>query len=258
MNTAADADERRHPARRAARASAGARPAGLTAVRVLVAFKVTPDLEALRDADWAAATERGVETRYVRRILNCFDESALELVLRAADGLAGMELGAVSIGGREVEPYVKTLRALGYERATRIDPGAAQTEHGASQTEHGAHDTATDLDFAPGVVASLIARYARDIDRSDLVVLGSTSGPGDGGTVPFRVAEEMGWPCLSQVTELEPLADGRLRATCVTDVGSCGSRRGVRACSPSATPSSRTCAHRPSRNGSRNAARRRA
>ena len=157
-------------------------------MRVLVAFKVTPDLEALRDADWAAATERGVETRYVRRILNCFDESALELVLRAADGLAGMELGAVSIGGREVEPYVKTLRALGYERATRIDPGAAQTEHGASQTEHGAHDTATDLDFAPGVVASLIARYARDIDRSDLVVLGSTSGPGDGGTraVPGR------------------------------------------------------------------------
>jgi electron transfer flavoprotein alpha subunit/electron transfer flavoprotein alpha/beta subunit len=216
-------------------------------MRILVAFKVTPDFELLRDADWATAATGGVETRYVRRILNCFDESALELALRVADGLATqratatpatrgapagaplVELGAVSIGGREAEAYLKSLVALGYERATRIDPGAGKSEHGASQSEHGVAqgehrapgtgDTTTDLDFAPAVVAALIARYARDVDHSDLVVLGCRSGPGDGGTVPFRVAEELGWPCLSQVTELEALADGRLRATCAADDG---------------------------------------
>jgi electron transfer flavoprotein beta subunit len=198
-------------------------------VRILVAFKVTPDLEMLRDADWAGAAARGVETRFARRILNCFDESALELVLRAADGLAAhrtratgapagapsVELGAVSIGGREVEPYLKTLVALGYERATRIDPGTAEPERGARASR----DATTDLDFAPAVVAALIARYASEVDRSDVVVLGCRSGPGDGGTVPFRVAEELGWPCLSQVTELEPTADGRLRTTWATDGG---------------------------------------
>ncbi|HUK76160.1 MAG TPA: FAD-binding protein [Thermoleophilia bacterium] len=216
-------------------------------MRILVAFKVTPDFELLRDADWAAAATRGVETRYVRRILNCFDESAIELALRAADGPATqratatratggapagappVELSAVSIGGREVEPYLKTLTALGYERATRIDPGAAQSERDATQSERDAtqserdatdtRDTAPDLDFAPAVVAALIAWYAHDVDQSDLVVLGCRSGPGDGGTVPFRVAEELGWPCLSQVTALEVLADGRLRATCATDDG---------------------------------------
>jgi electron transfer flavoprotein beta subunit len=57
-------------------------------MRILVSFKVTPDFEALREADWAAAAADGVETRYVRRIINCFDESALELALRVADARA--------------------------------------------------------------------------------------------------------------------------------------------------------------------------
>ena len=182
-------------------------------MRVLVAFKVTPDFELLRDADWAAAAVQGVETRYVRRVLNCFDESALELALRVADGpaargavIAGAAvdlaaLSAVSVGGREVEPWLATLLALGYERAARIDAGSE------------------DLDFAPAAVAALIAAYARTVDRSDLVLLGCRSGPGDGSTVPFRVAEALGWPCLTRVTELEPLVDGRLRATCATDDG---------------------------------------
>jgi electron transfer flavoprotein alpha/beta subunit len=207
------------------------------AVRVLVAFKVTPDFELLRDADWAAAAERGVETRYVRRILNCFDESALELALRAAGDLAAhrakatgapeaapagapsIELGAVSVGGREVEPYLTTLIALGFERATRIDAGPGVSSGGGVDDLDAIRAAANDLDFAPAAVALLIAAYARRVDRSDLVLLGSRSGPGDGGTVPFRVAEELGWPCLSQVTELEPLVDGRLRATCATDDG---------------------------------------
>ena len=37
--------------------------------------------------------------------------------------------------------------------------------------------------------------------------------------MPFRVAETLGWPCLTQVTEIEPLSDGRLRVACVADDG---------------------------------------
>ena len=40
--------------------------------------------------------------------------------------------------------------------------------------------------------AALIAAYTQRIDHSDLVVMGARSGPGDGGTVPFRVAEQLG------------------------------------------------------------------
>ena len=180
----------------------------MSALRILVSFKVTPDFEALREADWLAGAAhdaaRGVETRYVRRVLNCFDESALELALRLSDARAergfATDLGALSVGGRETQPYLKTLVALGYERAARVEPEAA-------------------LDFAPAVTASIIAGYATRVDHSDLLLLGCRSGPGDSGTVPFLVAEELGWPCLTQVLEVEPLADDRVRVACMVDDG---------------------------------------
>ncbi len=173
-------------------------------MRILASFKITPDYEALRPADWTADAADGPETRYVRRILNCFDESALELALRLTEALDGhavaAELGALSIGGPEADGHLKTLQALGYRRTTRVDAGAA-------------------LDFAPGVSAALIAAFVRRVDRSDLLLLGSRSGPGDSGIVPFLVAERLGWPCLPQVTDVEALPNGRVRATSAADDG---------------------------------------
>jgi electron transfer flavoprotein beta subunit len=175
-------------------------------MRILVSFKVTPNFEALREADWAAAADSavGAQTRYVRRVLNCFDESALELALRLSESLtdhgATAELGALSIGGRETEPYLTTLYALGYERAARVPTEAS-------------------LDFAPNVTASVIAGYVRQLHHSDLVLLGCRSDPGDSGTVPFLVAEKLGWPCLTQVLEVEALGDDRVRVGCMADDG---------------------------------------
>ena len=169
-------------------------------MRIAVGFKVTPDYEALRASDWARATEgaakRAEATRYVRRVLNVFDEAALELALRvrdarAEDGLA-TSLAAFSVAGREADPFLRTLQALGYERA-RIEPGA-------------------DLDFAPGATAALVAAGAQRLG-GDVLLLGSRCGPGDSGVVPFLAAEKLGWPCLSQVTALEPVREGRLRVT---------------------------------------------
>jgi len=194
----------------------------VSAMRILACFKVTPDFEALRESEWAAGAARStgaaggsnaaggagtanaVDTRYVRRILNCFDESALELALRVSDELArrggAASLGALTVGGREAEPYLKTLLALGCERAARVSSEAA-------------------LDFAPAATAALIAAYMRREDHRGLLMLGCQSGPGDGGTIPFRVAESLGWPCVTRVTEIEPLSDERLRVTCAGDDG---------------------------------------
>jgi electron transfer flavoprotein beta subunit len=182
-------------------------------MRILACFKVTPDYEALRESDWAAAASAtapaagetpGVDTRFVRRVLDCFDESALELVLRLAEQrtrLGGASsLGAVTIGGAETEPQLKTLLALGYGQAARVHTGAA-------------------LDFAPALTASAIAGFVQRRGPWDLVLMGALSGPGDGGTVPFRVSEELDWPCVTQVTAVEPLPDDRIRVSCTADDG---------------------------------------
>ncbi len=168
----------------------------MDSLRIVVGFKVTPDYEALRASDWAAgATEGGrPETRYVHRVLGVFDEAALELALRLRDARAerGLEtsLAAFSIAGRQADPFLKTLQALGFERAARVDPDA-------------------DLDFAPSATATLVAACAERLG-GDVLLLGSSSGPGDSGVVPFLVAEALSRPCLAQVTELQPADDGRL------------------------------------------------
>lgn len=173
-------------------------------MRILVAFKVTPDYEALREADWGRVLAGDPEgTRYVRRVLNVFDESALELALRLRDALAQggapANLAALTIGGRESEPFLKTLLALGYERAARADAGA-------------------DLDFAPAATASLIAAHAAEAG-SDLLLLGCSSGPADSGVVPFLAAEALGWPCLTQLTDIAPAGARGVRVACAVDDG---------------------------------------
>jgi electron transfer flavoprotein alpha/beta subunit len=176
-------------------------------LRIVVGFKVTPDYEALRASDWARAADGapesgggsgGPETRYVRRLFNVFDEAALELALRLRDAHAeaGLEtsLAAFSVAGREADPFLRTLQALGFDGAARVEPGAG-------------------LDFAPRVTAAVIAAYLRRIGTPDVLLLGSRCGPGESGTVPFLVADELGLPWLTEVTEVLAASPGRLRVT---------------------------------------------
>ena len=176
----------------------------MSTLRIAVGFKVTPDYEALRPADWAQAEARGVvEAPFVRRVLNVFDECALELALRLRDERAGLglatELSAFSVAGREAEPHLRTLQALGYERAARVETGA-------------------DLDFAPCATAALVAAGTEHLG-ADLLLLGCRSGPGDGGTVPHLVAARLARPCLTEVTAIAVTRDDRLRVTFTVDRG---------------------------------------
>ncbi len=176
-------------------------------MRIVIGFKVTPDYEALRPADWARvaaddAAVRAQATRYVRRVLSVFDEAALELSLRLRDARAeiGLEtsLAAFSVAGPEADPFLRTLQALGFECA-RVDAGA-------------------DLGFAPAAVTALVTAGAGRLG-GDVLLLGSRSGPGDSGTVPFLVAEALGLPCLAQVSALEAVDDRRMRVAFATDAG---------------------------------------
>jgi electron transfer flavoprotein alpha/beta subunit len=187
-------------------------------MRIAVGFKVTPDFEALRAADWArlAAAEgpegRAEAARYVRRVFGVFDEAALELALRLRDARAdrGLPTGlaAFTVGGPEATPFLATLQALGFACA-RVDPAA-----GPSPTAGGAPG----LDFAPAATALLVAACAQRLG-SDVLLLGERGGPGGSGTVPFLAAEELGRPCVAGVTTVEPAADDRLRVTFADDDG---------------------------------------
>jgi electron transfer flavoprotein beta subunit len=188
-------------------------------MRIAVGFKVTPDWEALRAADWARVAAAGgpegraEAARYVRRVLGVFDEAALELALRLRDERAARDLetnlAAFTVGGREAAPFLDTLLALGFECA-RVDPaGPAPLAGGPA---------AGDLDFAPAATAALVAACARRLG-SDVLLLGERGSPGGSGTVPVLASEALSRTCLTGVTDVEPIDDGRLRATFTADDG---------------------------------------
>jgi len=189
-------------------------------MRIAVGFKVTPDYEALRASDWARAAAGVVDTRYVRRVLDTFGESALELALRLRDTRAAQRretgLAAFSVAGREADPFLKTLQALGFERAARVDASGAAAATGTG--DEGDPGAGAGLDFAPSATAQVIAACARELG-ADVLLLGCRSGPGDDGTIPFFVAEALGRPCVTQVTAIEPAGEDGLRVTFAADDG---------------------------------------
>lgn len=169
-------------------------------MRVLVCFKVVPDLDQIPPGRWEIDSALRVETGFVKTMLNPYDESALEMALRLAEGApCPVKLTALTVGGREVESYLKTLYALKFDRAVRLESDA-------------------DLRFSPEGVAAAICAFVRH-NPQDLIIMGRQSGVGDNAATPLIAAEMLGWPCISQVTEIKLHGEGWLEVGSTVDDG---------------------------------------
>jgi len=175
-------------------------------MNILVCFKVGPDLDQLSGSDWVVDGCSRVETRFVKRMINPYDESTLELALKLADQAGGagittaLGLEALTIADSEANLTLKSLRALGYQEAVRIEADR-------------------DLDFAPENVATLIAAYVLSTDRLDLIMMGRQSGVGDNAKTPLLTAEFLQWPCITQVTAVKKDTSGSYKVTAISDEG---------------------------------------
>ncbi|MGM0432039.1 MAG: electron transfer flavoprotein subunit beta/FixA family protein [Spirochaetota bacterium] len=171
-------------------------------MNVLTCFAPSPDLEMLAEEDWVVEHNQ-VDLSFVKRELNCYDESALELSLRLAEQASSLQHGctltALHVGNREVEPFMRKLYALRFDRAVCIE-------------------TADDLRFSPNTVAEMIAAYAND-NPQDVIVTGSQSSIGGNSQTPLLLAEHLGIPCITQVTAMEAAPDGRVHVVSQLDDG---------------------------------------
>ncbi len=170
-------------------------------MRLLGCFKAVPALDLLADEDWAPDDRQRIDTEYVKLEWNCFDEGALEMMRRLSELSEGLdvvyEMDALTVGKKKTESFLKILYALGFSHAVRIE---------AEEGEY----------FPPEAVAGLIASYVekREEDRKyDVVVTGTQSADGSHMKTPYLLAEMLGWPCISQVTGIEPAGEHHLKVT---------------------------------------------
>ena len=165
-------------------------------MNIMLCMKIEPDFSMLADSDWQANEQGQIECRYARRQLNVFDQSAAELALMLADDVPANQLTAVTVGGDDVEPVLKNLLALNITKTVRIAPPVEG-----------------DLRFNAHGVAQLLAAFHQSQPLHEVVILGSQSGEGQNRQTGPLLAEMLGWPCVTQVTDIRVTGENLLLVT---------------------------------------------
>ncbi len=151
------------------------------------------DYEQVLPEDWDAFLQEDAALDYVRQIVNCFDESALELALRIKDYYSQIgeetELTALTIAN-DSPSFFKTLFATGYDRVIRLTPLLEKI-------------------FSPLSIADKILSFIREEQAGfDAFLFGQQAAPFDSGQVPlFFVAQGLGIPAISNIISLKAETD---------------------------------------------------
>ena len=176
-------------------------------MNLLACFHAVGNLDLLSESEWISGSRSGhIDTSYLKTIINCFDESALELALRYADQAKerslSCDLSTVTAGGTVCDRILKTLAALGYTRTERIQYDMENS-------------------FSSERTASLLANYVRQTGDFDLIITGIQSAVTCAGKTPYLLAEELGITCISQVTDFTPVDENSCRVTYQMDGFTC-------------------------------------
>ncbi|WP_078408954.1 electron transfer flavoprotein subunit beta/FixA family protein [Priestia abyssalis] len=127
-------------------------------------------------------------------IINPYDEYAIEEAIVLRDQHGG-EVTVVTVGKEEAEKELRTALAMGADQAVLINS-----------------EDVEELD--PFTTAALLAAYLKKQDY-DIILGGNVAVDGGSGQVGPRLAESLGIPQITTITNLE-VADGK--ATIVRDV----------------------------------------
>ncbi len=154
-------------------------------MKVLTTCKICPNLELLKDEDIVLTEKMGIDTHFLPNLINCYDESALELALRLKekDELFQVELIALTVGDNRAELTLKSLRALGFTDTLL------------------AYATDDEIRFSPEIVAETIASYVKE-EHVECVFVGQEAPEGNHGIMAQLVAQKIGYPMIGPVIDV--------------------------------------------------------
>lgn len=116
-------------------------------------------------------------------IINPYDEYAVEEAIQIRDDKGG-EVTVVSVGNEEAEKQLRTALAMGADKAMLIN-----TE---DDVENGDQYT----------TAKILAEFLKD-KEADLIIAGNVAIDGGSGQVGPRVADLLGMPYVTTITEIK-------------------------------------------------------
>jgi electron transfer flavoprotein beta subunit len=171
-------------------------------VRVVVCVKEVLDPDAVNNYAVAGRLEIGADGKSltqtaIPRLMNGYDEQAIEAALRLRDAGGEFTLSVVSAGS-DPDKMLKHAAALGAEELVAIQVDPAMLDHHA--------------------IALLLATQIERSGGADLVLCGRQASDDDQGVVPALIAEQLGLPVITVAREVK-LEGTSLRVTRVTPEG---------------------------------------
>jgi len=172
-------------------------------MRVVICIKEVPDPDAVNNYALAGRLEIGGDGKTltqsaIPRLINGFDEQAIEAALRLRDAGAESEIVAVSVG-EDVNAILKHAAALGVDKIAAIAVPPSELDSHA--------------------IAQLLAGFIRTQGGADLVLCGRQASDDDQGVVPALMGEWLGMPVVTIARAIEQAGGSALRITRVTPDG---------------------------------------
>jgi electron transfer flavoprotein beta subunit len=170
-------------------------------MRIVVCAKEVLDPDAVNSYALAGRLTIGddsctITQSAIPRLMNAYDEQAIEAALRLRDAGAEFTLTVVSVGD-DPSAILRHAAALG-----------------AEEIEHIKRESETDCSG----VAALLAAYIKSSGGADLVLCGRQASDDDQGVVPAILGERLGVPVITVARDVSVDA-GVVRVTRVTPEG---------------------------------------
>jgi electron transfer flavoprotein beta subunit len=132
----------------------------------------------------------------IPRLMNAYDEQAIEAALRIRDAGSQLTITVVSVGPKSAD-MLKHAASLGADEIVQINAGDVSDYH---------------------VVAQILAAYIKKSGSADLVLCGRQASDDDQGVVPAMLGELLGAPVIT-VARAVVLENATVRVTRVTPDG---------------------------------------
>lgn len=162
-------------------------------------IKQVKDLEMILENDWVIREDsKDVDIYYANKIMNVYDEAALELMLRMKDKDASIETKVISLGSIECESIIRKALAVGVDEGIRID------------YEQSLKDSSLQI-------ANMLFDVIKNLNPN-LVLCGSQADNGSYGMTGQLLAEMLGWPVITKVTDIK-YQDGTFHITRLCNEG---------------------------------------
>ncbi len=156
-------------------------------MKIVVCLKQVPDSETRVKLD---PTGKSLDSAGVSLVVNPYDEYAIEEALKLKEAAGAGEVIILTLGASGAATAIRNALAMGADRGILLKADTANADARA--------------------ISEALSSTIKELSP-DLVLCGKQAIDDDGAQVGPRIAELLGWPCVTVVTKLE-ISPGKVRA----------------------------------------------